>query len=301
MKKLKKFLMVVAAIVGMSQLTGCMDSVPVGNVGIKVYKMGGSKGVDQEVLGVGRYWIGINEDLYLFPTTVQNYVFTQSADEGKASDESMSFQTADGMTIGTDIGVSYTVDPSKITRLFQKYRLGLNEITSIHIRNAIRDQLNTQGSKDSINALIGGGKGRLFKNVQDSVAHQFDSLGIREFKLYIVGKFRWPENIEKSINTKVAATQASIQAENELALAKAEAAKKIAEAEGEARANALKQSSITPQLIQMEAIKKWDGKLPTYSGGSLPFINLGTTKQFKLKGVQMDPFPICVNFIILIL
>ena len=35
--------------------------VPAGNVGIKVNLLGGDKGVDSEVLGVGRYWIGWNE------------------------------------------------------------------------------------------------------------------------------------------------------------------------------------------------------------------------------------------------
>ena len=52
--------------------TGCLRKVPAGNVGIKVYLLGGEKGVDAEQKGPGRYWIGWNEDLYLFPTYKQN-------------------------------------------------------------------------------------------------------------------------------------------------------------------------------------------------------------------------------------
>jgi hypothetical protein len=127
---------------------------------------------------------------------------------------------------------------------------------------------------DSIANLIGAGKGRLFKAVQDSVARKFDSIGIIGMKLYIIGNFRLPAPIEASINAKIAATQKSQQAENELATAQAEGMKIIALAEAEARANAVRQQSITPALLQLEAIKKWDGKLPQVAGGATPFINL---------------------------
>ena len=32
--------------------------VPAGNVGVKVNMLGGAKGVDTEILPVGKYWIG---------------------------------------------------------------------------------------------------------------------------------------------------------------------------------------------------------------------------------------------------
>ena len=39
--------------------------VPAGHKGIRVFLLGGDKGVDHEELGVGRYHIGINEELYI--------------------------------------------------------------------------------------------------------------------------------------------------------------------------------------------------------------------------------------------
>ena len=42
------------------------------------------------------------------------------------------------------------------------------------------------------------------------------------------------------------------------------------------RAQALTQNKA---LVEYEAVKKWDGKLPEYMlGGSVPFINLNTKK-----------------------
>lgn len=64
----------------------------------------------------------------------------------------------------------------------------------------------------------------------------------------------------------------------ELALAEAEADRKRAEARGEADAIKIKASAIAAaggdDYIRLQAIAKWDGKLPTTTGGAVPFINV---------------------------
>lgn len=34
-------------------------------------------------------------------------------------------------------------------------------------------------------------------------------------------------------------------------------------------------ASLTPEMVQLEQIRKWDGKLPTYSGASNTLLNIG--------------------------
>lgn len=47
----------------------------------------------------------------------------------------------------------------------------------------------------------------------------------------------------------------------------------VARAEGEAKANMLVRQSLSAELLQFEALKKWDGVLPTVvSSGAMPFI-----------------------------
>ena len=49
----------------------------------------------------------------------------------------------------------------------------------------------------------------------------------------------------------------------------------LAAAKGKADANRILQESITPELIQLKAVEKWDGKLPlSTSGNTLPFLKL---------------------------
>ena len=278
--------------VALGGLAAC-SYVPAGNVGIKVNLLGGDKGVESEVLGVGRYWIGWNEDLYVFPTFMQNYVWTAGADEGSPNDESISFQTADGMTANADIGISYSIDPDKVSIIFQTYRRGVEEITDTFLRNMVRDALVKQSSNKPIEYVYGAGKSELLASVQKDVADQVAPLGINIGKIYWIGEIRLPPTVIDSINAKNAATQMAQQRQNEVAQAKAEADKKIEDARGEAesilrvaeaqaKANKLLAESLTTEFVQYQAITKWDGQLPKMTGSAaVPFIDV--TGQAGLK------------------
>ena len=106
-------------------LAAC-SKVPVGNVGVKVFLLGGEKGVDSVELTPGRYYIGIIEELFLFPTFTQNYVWTKDPAEGSPNDESITFQTVEGMNVGADVGISYAVNGEKVSTIFEKYRKGID-------------------------------------------------------------------------------------------------------------------------------------------------------------------------------
>ncbi len=276
MRKLVVYFLMIATLMACSK-------VPAGHVGVKVYLLGTSKGVDHEELGIGRYWIGVNEELYLFPTFQQNYVWTQSRDEGSPNDESISFQTKEGMKVSADLGISYHIDPTKVSALFEKFRKGTDEITDIYLRNYVRDSLNKIAGGYEIESVYGAGKADLIERVQKDVSSQVSQFGIIVDKIYWIGELRLPSAMTEALNAKVQATQKAQQRENEVAEARAEADKQIAQARGEAEALRKKAQSITQALleyerikVQQEAIKKWDGKLPTsmIPGSSVPFVNV---------------------------
>jgi len=89
----------------------------------------------------------------------------------------------------------------------------------------------------------------------------------------------YPETFKTAIEAKNNAVQSALMAENKVKQAEAEAKIKVATAEGnaqalitsakaEAEANRMKQQTLTPLLIQLEYVQKWDGKLPVY--GEVP-------------------------------
>lgn len=280
---MKKLLLVVCVLM----LSAC-SNVPSGYVGIKVNLLGGSKGVDTEELGVGRYWIGVNESLYTFPTFSQNQVWTKDKNEGSLNDDSMTFQTVEGLSVNTDIGITYAIDPKKVSIIFQKYRKGIDEITSVYMRSMVRDAIVTEGSSRPIESVYGKGKAELIAAVQKRVQEQTEPLGINVEKIYLIGELRLPPSITASINAKIGATQMTAQRENEVAQSRAEADKleatargeansKLLVAEAEAKAIKIKGDALAanPKLVELSAVEKWNGVLPvTMLGSSTPFINV---------------------------
>lgn len=266
---------------------GC-SKVPSGHVGVKVYLLGGEKGVDSVELGVGRYWIGINEELYLFPTFSQNFVWTAGTDGG-TEDESISFQTKEGMEVNADIGITYAIDPSKVTDIFQKYRKGINEITDVYLRNMVRDALVSEAGSRPVEAVYGEGKADIIARVQERVRQQVEPFGINIERIYWIGAVRLPPAMTQALNAKLQATQMAEQRRNEIEQAKAEAQKVRETAQGEAdarlivaradadaiklKAEALRANS---DVATLNAIEKWNGVMPTFMGadGAMPFIQV---------------------------
>jgi len=266
-------------------LAAC-SKVPAGHVGVKVYLLGGDKGVDSEELGVGRYWIGFNEELYLFPTFMQNYEWTADSRGGSENDESISFQTVEGLTVNADVGISYSIDPMQVTEIYQTYRRGVDEITDTFLRNMVRDALVKVASDKPVEYVYGAGKAALIETALQIVRDQVQSQGIIVSKIYWIGEIRLPDNVIGSINAKIEATQKAQQRRNEVEQAIAEADKAIEVARGEAQsilrvaeaqaqANKLLAESITDELVRYRALEKWDGVLPRMTGdGAIPFIDV---------------------------
>lgn len=280
----KNKVLVVMLLLSVLFMGSACSKVPAGHVGVKVYLLGGQKGVESEQLGVGRYWIGMNEELYLFPTFTQNYVWTKSPKEGSLDDESITFQDRDGMSINADIGISYAVRPEKVADVFQKYRKQLDEITDVYLRNMVRDAFVTVASKLPIEQIYGEGKADMVRAVEKLVKEQVGGMFVIE-RIYLVGDLRLPPAVTASLNAKIQATQQAQQKENEVRTAKAEAEKVVAAAEGEARsittvakaqaeANKILSASITPELVAYKSLEKWNGILPTtmVPGGAVPFV-----------------------------
>ena len=281
--KTKVIGVIIAAVLAVALMIASISRVSVsgGNVGVLFNLYGNEKGVAAEVLPPGRYWLGWNEELYIFPTYTQNV--TWKAVEG--ANESVTFQDKEGTQINADVGLSYSIQADKAALVFQKYRKGVDEITDIYLRNMVRDAINSESAKLDVTEIYGSGKEKLMDDVTKRVRAQVASIGINVEKIYWAGAMRLPSNITAAINAKIEATQKAQQRENELQTATAtaqierekargEADAVLIAAEAKAKANNLLQASITPELIEYTKVQRWDGKLPSTTGGVVPFISV---------------------------
>jgi len=93
--------------------------------------------------------------------------------------------------------------------------------------------------------------------------------------------FKFSDAFNQSIEAKQVAQQQALKAENDLRRIEIEAKQKIAQAQAEAESLRLKKQEVTPELIQLKqievsekALEKWDGKLPSVTGGATPFVDI---------------------------
>lgn len=271
-------------------LTGC-GRVPAGYRGVVVNLYGSDKGVNEESIGVGRIYLGWSKELYLFPTFLQNYSWTKK--------QSITMQTSEGLTISTNAGITYKISPENVVKVFQKYRLGIEEITNTFLHNQVRDAMNEVASTMTVEQIYGAKKEIFITKVNNIVKKEASSNGIDVDKIYLVGSFQLPETVVSSINSKIQATQNAMRVENEVATARAQAQKKIVKAkadaereviraeanarkitinaESQSKANKILADSLTTDFVQYQAILKWNGQLPqTNASNAIPFINIGT-------------------------
>ena len=101
---------------------------------------------------------------------------------------------------------------------------------------------------------------------------------------FAIVNFQFSKSFAEAIEAKVKAEQDKLKAERDLQRIEVEAQQKIASPKAEAEALALQKAQVTPELLTLrrvenerEAIRKWDGRLPSTTGGVVPFINLGET------------------------
>lgn len=276
MKFIGSVIAVIVAFFALIWLFISMTTIPAGYVGVRV-NLYADKGVQNEVVGTGRYFLGINERMYEFPTFNQlmNY------------ETPFTFQTSDAMDVKARIGVEYNIEPEKAADVFATYRKGIEEITEVNLRQYISDALINHGTAMDINELTQGGKTHLLDSVTKEIRDKLSPIGIRIIKLSWIDDLQYPEQVKESINAKIEATQRALLRENEVAQSKAEAQKLIEAAKGEAEsvrlraqaeadAIAIKAKALrdNPNVLQLNAIDKWDGKLPVYMTGSaaVPFV-----------------------------
>jgi len=283
MKKFFRALLMLLAFIFVGSMFGGCSRVGVGFVGIKVNQYGSYKGVQDIPIVTGTVaYNPFTEDIYQFPTFLQNRVWTKNPNEGSDKDESISFNTVKGAAVNCDISVSTQFDPSKVPALYISFHETAEQIVDIYVRSIVRNAFSEVGGKMDVIEIMGKGKTDLEDQVKEIVNDQLKPKGISIDQLSIVGHIRVDKNVEDSINRVIQAQQDAQAAEAKVSQAKAEAEQKVAEAEGNAKSYQLQTRNLNSAILKKMAIERWDGHFPQVMGsGSMPFI--------KMSDIKADP------------
>lgn len=278
---MKKLFMTVGALILASLVTACGQPVEAGYVGVRTELYGSNKGVQSEEVGPGRYMIGWNERLYVYPTFTQTMQFC-TGDEADAP--YFTFQTGDGAQVTACVGISASAKPDSASLLLQKFRATDREpfdnILRSWVYQRISDELNAQASSFTAFELT---KARIemLKKVQDKVAAEAAQYGIIIEKLSWISPLNYPANVQRSINDTLESVQKAEKAKQDQFAAEAQAKVTVVEAQAQADRIRIEGESIrqNPQVLQMRAIEKWDGQLPQVTGAATPFVNISPRQE----------------------
>jgi len=268
-KIMKSILIGVAGFFTLTFLFFSCERIDAGHVGVKVNQYGDNKGVDDVVAVTGMvFYNPFTTAIYEFPTFIQHKEYK--------GENSFIVNSKDGSEFSVSPIMNYSVQRDKVPTIFSKYRRPLEDIEEGFLKTAVYDAFRLATNKYTADELISN---RAVFEVE--VRRLLDGQLLKEG--FIINQFTsnliYPETFKKSIEAKNNAVQAALRAENEVKTAEAQAKIKVATAEGnaqamltsakaEAESNRMKQVTLTPLLLQLEYINKWDGKLPVY--GQVP-------------------------------
>ena len=272
------------AVGSMALNTGCSRVIPPGHVGIQVNQSGSDRGVQDFPLQTGRvFYNPITETVFEYPTSVQRVIWTVDRNEGNPINEEISYNSKDELVFTGDFTCSYELVREKVPAFYVRFRNDdIAAFTHGFFRDQVRDALNEIAVSYTADELYGEKKSEFLEKALGRVRDRVAAFGVNVISLGYASSPRPPEQVANAINAKIAAIQKASQTENELRQSEAEAKKVVAAAEGTAKANDMISKSINAQLVswrqldvQQQAINKWNGQLPYYSGGgAIPFIQM---------------------------
>ena len=239
----------------------CIEKIPVGYEGV-VYSMSG--GVQDETLSQGWHMVAPTKKVKEFTISNEQLILTKDKRDGSEGDEAFNVSTADNASISISFQMSYRFKSEKIVETYKKFK-GMNgeDIINKRVKTVLKSKISEITTDYSMMDIYSGNRSEINKKITDYLNAEFEkAYGIEVMDASIVDVHP-DEQLQKTINDRVAALQRKQQAEAEQETAKVEAETKLIKAENdakikmvnaqaEANANEVIARSITSQLVAMK-------------------------------------------------
>ncbi|HIK29006.1 MAG: prohibitin family protein [Oscillatoriaceae bacterium SKW80] len=179
----------------------------------------------------------------------------------------------DLQNVNMDVAVNWHIEPKRVNEVFQ--RVGdENEIINRIISPAVSEVVKAATAKKTAEEIITK-RTELKQEIDNQLRDRLLSYGVILDDVSLVNVGFSPE-FSKAIEAKQIAEQEAKRADFIALKAEKDAQAEINRAKGQAEAQRLRRQTLTSELLQQQAIEKWDGRFPIVMGGNgvLPFINI---------------------------
>lgn len=167
----------------------------------------------------------------------------------------------DLQTVNYNVSLNYSIIGSESANLYRT--VGKDWVDTI-IRPAVQENVKSVIAQYTAEELVTR-RSDVSLAMQNALTDYLDEYGISVANINILNMSFSPE-FDAAIEAKTIAEQQVLTEKQNLEKAKVIAETKAVEAQGEADANSIKDSSITDKILTEKFLEKWDGKLPVVSG-----------------------------------
>jgi regulator of protease activity HflC (stomatin/prohibitin superfamily) len=168
----------------------------------------------------------------------------------------------DLQTISSVIAVNYKVLNDFSQSIYKN--IGGNYVDVI-ITPAIQECVKAVTARYTAEELITK-RQQVSEEMREELITKISSYGF-EIQVFNIITFDFSAEYNAAIEAKQTAQQNALKAEQDLQRVRVEAEQTVAKAQAEAEAYSLKSQEITPEILLMNYIDKWDGKLPVMVSG----------------------------------
>jgi prohibitin 2 len=219
--------------------------------------------VDMTPLGEGLHFrVPVMQKVHLMNVQIQ-----KGEGEGDAASKDL-------QSVHTKVALNYHIDPSQVSVVYRD--IGADVGDNI-IVPAVQEAVKAATALFTAEELITR-RQEVRNKIRELLVDRLIRHGVTIDEFSIVN-FSFSKSFTEAVEAKTTAEQHKLKADRDLTRIRVEAEQKIATARAEAESLRLQKQEITPELVklretenQREAIRKWNGVLPSVTGGAIPMI-----------------------------
>ncbi len=185
--------------------------------------------------------------------------------------------------VDVKVAINYRIDPPRAAEIYQ--RVGtLPEVGDRIILPAVHEAVKASVAQFTAEDLVTQ-RTAVRQRIREQLEPRLAEHGILVEDFAIVG-FAFGQEFAAAIEAKSKAEQERMKAERDLERIRVESEQHLARARAESQALRMQREQITPELLQWEALKRWDGGLPEVVAGQT---GTALTLQLPLSVARSAP------------
>lgn len=216
-------------------------TIEAGEAGVLFKRFGGGL-VKEQVYGQGFHVVAPWNTMYIY-----------NVKEQTAEETSMPIRDRNGLGVNVDVTVRFRPLESKIGFLHERFgRLYIQDLVIPEVRSSVRQVMGKYSAEEIYSTKRAEVEMAIRKEASETLSNETNNI---EINALLIRAVELPENIKKAIELKLQQEQEALAYQFRLDKERSEAERKRIMAEGEAKANKIINSSLTPELLRMRGIE----------------------------------------------